>query len=419
MSKHDLTLSPDYVSDWTYLQAVRELFQNALDNQTIDPTNEMFFKYTNKNRNITDVKSLRKYLNEVNSLEGQLEVDTETVGLKSPASIQTLDFGTLIICNKTSVLQVESLLMGSSSKRNNKDTIGKHGEGYKVALLILLREGKEVTIYNYGKRQIWTTRNKKSRKYNGAIIPEVTINSKATWKTKPKYDLTIEIKGITPEEYMNIVNSNLHLQEKQACLQTSNNMGYVLTDPKFKGKMYVNGLFIAENKQFKYGYSIHPSFIDLDRDRRMVDTVNLAWVTSQLWRYVGQEKLVAKLLLDDVWDVKYVKERRDYNHATQENEIDDKIKTNLRSEFVTEHGDKAIPVSDNKELQRVSKASSSYKPTMVSTAVTAYISGDSALPSVPHISTKARLQTWFKATQSKLSDEEKDEFQAILSDLAE
>ena len=121
MSKHQLTISPTYVQDWTYIEAVRELFQNALDNQVVDKDNIMYFAYNEEAQE-------------------------------------------LIIGNKTSKLEVNSLLMGYSSKRDDEDTIGRHGEGYKVALMVLLREGKTVTIQNYGKKELWSSRLIKSRK---------------------------------------------------------------------------------------------------------------------------------------------------------------------------------------------------------------------------------------------------------------
>lgn len=103
MSKYELTISTGYVPSWTYVEAVRELFQNAIDNERINPDNKMLFEYK---------------------------------------------MGKLSICNKTSKLTLDSLLIGNSTKRDDERTIGEHGEGYKIAIMILLREGKNVTVYN-------------------------------------------------------------------------------------------------------------------------------------------------------------------------------------------------------------------------------------------------------------------------------
>jgi len=41
----DLSISPTYVPDWTYLDAIRELLQNAKDQQTLNADNQMQVVY--------------------------------------------------------------------------------------------------------------------------------------------------------------------------------------------------------------------------------------------------------------------------------------------------------------------------------------------------------------------------------------
>ena len=106
MQRFDLGMSLNYVSNWTAVEAIREIFQNALDAEVMDPVNKMSYSYDSENQ-------------------------------------------ILRICNKKGVLSTSSLLLGNSSKRDNKNTIGSHGEGYKVATIVLLREGLGLKIYNY------------------------------------------------------------------------------------------------------------------------------------------------------------------------------------------------------------------------------------------------------------------------------
>jgi hypothetical protein len=416
MPKYQLTMSPGYVQDWTYLEAVRELFQNALDNQIVDTENEMFFDYHDGVHDITKIEQLTEY---IKNTEAQLiSNDTETNGISNDVVTLSMD-GVLRIGNKSSILTLDTLLLGSSSKRDDENTVGKHGEGYKVALMVLLREGKQVTFYNYGARQVWKTRLVKSRRFNGALIPEIDIDKKFVWESVPSHNLIIEIKGITPVEYANIVNSNLNLQGDQEGYATENNMGRILTDPKYKGHMYVNGLFVCENKQFHYGYNIAPKYIKLDRDRKILDTIDLSFVTSKMWRYSGQEELVAKLLLNDMLDVKYIKDMRDYSITMKEADIDRKITENLKDQFIAVHGEKSIPVSDNKDLQRVSRSGTSLKPAMVSSGVSSYLKSSVEEYSVPHTSVKQRMKDWFKTVEHKLSAEEQDDFNVLLGDMGD
>lgn len=374
MSKFQLTLSTDYVPDWTCVEAVRELFQNALDNQTVNPENEMFWEY----------------------------LAAENI---------------LRIGNKTSVLTLDSLLLGFSTKRDDERTIGTHGEGYKIALMVLLREGKEVTIYNYGRGEVWRTRLVRSRKFNGVSVPEILVDRKYRWLRKPSHDLIIEIRGISEEEYQAIVESNLHLQGELEGYSTENNSGFILTDPKYQGKIFVNGLFICHNTNFRYGYDVNPKYIRLDRDRKLVDTIDLAFVTSRMWRYANQPKLVAQMLMADVLDVRYIKSLAYYRPYSDERQIDSDIQRELREEFKSSYGNNAVPVSDNYTLERVQRSKQDVRPVLVSKPVVEYLENDDEVASVEFVPVKTRLMEWYEGVESKLTEEEKDSFLAILEDL--
>ena len=374
LSKFQLTLSTDYVPDWTCVEAVRELFQNALDNQTVNPENEMFWEY----------------------------LAAENI---------------LRIGNKTSVLTLDSLLLGFSTKRDDERTIGTHGEGYKIALMVLLREGKEVTIYNYGRGEVWRTRLVRSRKFNGVSVPEILVDRKYRWLRKPSHDLIIEIRGISEEEYQAIVESNLHLQGKLEGYSTENNSGFILTDPRYQGKFFVNGLFICHNTNFWYGYDVNPKYIRLDRDRKLVDTIDLAFVTSRMWRYANQPKLVAQMLMADFLDVRYVKSLAYYRPYSDERQIDSDIQRELREEFKSSYGNNAVPVSDNYTLERVQRSKQDVRPVLVSKPVVEYLENDDEVASVEFVPVKTRLMEWYEGVESKLTEEEKDSFLAILEDL--
>ena len=67
----------------------------------------------------------------------------------------------------------------------------------------------------------------------------------------------------------------------QACMSfTSQNYGYILLEPKFKGKMYVEGLYIQSDDNFKYGYNFNSDVVDLDRDRKAINYYELRRLTA-------------------------------------------------------------------------------------------------------------------------------------------
>ena len=45
MRKYELSISADYVPEWGTTEAMREFFQNAIDEETRDSSNKMFFEY--------------------------------------------------------------------------------------------------------------------------------------------------------------------------------------------------------------------------------------------------------------------------------------------------------------------------------------------------------------------------------------
>ena len=260
MSKYELSLAPDYVPEWGVVEAVRELFQNAIDQQTTLPDNAMFFNYD--------------------------------------AEKQLLSVG-----NKNSALEVKTLLLGSTTKANDSKTIGQHGEGYKVATLVLTRLGKVVTFYNYGAREVWRPRFVKSRRY-GTQVLTFFVDKKYIWQSVPDNNLLIEIEGITPEEYAKIVESNLHLQDVGDVIETPR--GRILEDEKFKGKVFVNGLFVCKYEPYQYGYDFKPEYIKLDRDRKLVSDFDLQWLSSIMWAQSGAPEMVILLAKEGRADVHYV-----------------------------------------------------------------------------------------------------------------
>lgn len=52
MRKFELSISADYVPEWGVTEAVREFFQNSIDEETRDSSNKMFFDYDAINQTI-------------------------------------------------------------------------------------------------------------------------------------------------------------------------------------------------------------------------------------------------------------------------------------------------------------------------------------------------------------------------------
>lgn len=152
-NSYELTLTPNYVSDWNFNDALRELIQNGTDQEVLDPDNEFQIDYSPKEK-------------------------------------------VLRLKNRKSVLKINTLLLGRSSKANNEDTVGQFGEGYKIAALVLNRLGKTFTIYNNEKNEVWESRFKNSEKWLEKIL--------CFYVSKRKTDdngLCIEVGNVTQGEF--------------------------------------------------------------------------------------------------------------------------------------------------------------------------------------------------------------------------
>lgn len=371
MSKYELSLSKDYVPNWTIVDAVRELFQNALDQQTTTPNNEMFFSYNESEK-------------------------------------------TLYIGNKASVLSVDSLLLGKSSKRDQPDTIGQFGEGYKIATLVLSRSNKPVTFYNYGAKEVWKPRFVNSRRY-GCEILTFFVDKKFIWQKVPDNNLTITIENVTPEEYEEIVDSNLHCQEVEDV--TISEYGRILHDEKYKGRVFVNGLFVCNYNKYEEGYDFKPKHLKIDRDRKLADSFELEWLSSKMWSGVDSDKTV-ELVKKGSADVTHIASTASlYGNKNSFLSISNKV----FDSFKDEHGDDAIPVTSQEEYQQISSYAK-YTPVFVNTSYSSTIkASDKYIPPVlvkrNVVTSKELLEKWLKDHNKVLSKRAKSKLRKIIENV--
>jgi hypothetical protein len=365
MGKYELTIDSNYIPGWNIVDAVREFFQNAIDQAAVCKDNPWGYKY---------------------------DIWTNT----------------LSIWNKKSVLEAKTLLLGNTNKAEDDRTIGTHGEGYKVATLVALRCGKNITFYNYGKKEIWKPKMVNSRRFGAPILTFFT--EKFIWKQPPTDDLTITIEGITQDEWDAIVKTNLWLRgTKGKIIQTTK--GRILMDPEFTGEIYVNGLFVRTEAELNYGYDILPQYLKLDRDRKMVSSFDLQWFTSQMWGEV-KDDIVIEVVKSTTADARYLGSQLRYTNILQSTL--DKANEDFRDHF----GEKAIPVSSQTELSEVQDKYQDAKAVLVPESYKALIIKSDeyeikAQPKTP-LTLEDRLLMWIAPIRSKLTDSEYNRFLDII-----
>lgn len=284
--KYELPISLGYVESWGTREAIREILQNSID------ANEM------------------GYYKEINYDE-----NTET----------------LTITNRGAKLPISSLVLGGSSKREMENQIGHEGEGYKLALVVLLRKGYNVIILNSDKE--WVPSFEFSEKFNSKIL---TIHSKSIEDTNK---VSFIIKGITPTVYNDLYKYfpciDDDFGETVEC-----STGSILLDERFKGKMFVGGLYIQDDNNFSYGYNFNSDAVTLDRDRKAINYHDLRALTAE--SFVTAEnchpklfKAISNSVLDvrDITDVideasdKFLEEYRDMFYNEKELDEDTLVAT--------------------------------------------------------------------------------------------
>ena len=244
MNKYPLNLSPTYCDDWSVQDAIREIIQNCLDDKST-------FQY---------------------HMEGD-ELHLTSLGVQLP---------------------LKTLLLGNSTKANDSSAVGGFGEGYKIALLVLLREGYEVIIQNGSK--LWNPVFEYCDQYDSDMLyiyeDDIFGND----------DLTFIIKGLCEEDLEEVQNRCLYLKEDLGEVLEGSTGRIILGT---SGKLYVGGLYVSDTN-LHYSYDFNPDVLKLNRDRKAVNSWDLEYETSRLWNNVSTPETVADMVHRQCPDVRLV-----------------------------------------------------------------------------------------------------------------
>lgn len=278
MKKYPLSISPNYVSSWGLWEAIREILQNAYDQKDREP----------------DCKVEIDYVEEM-----------------------------LTITTSTGHLELNSLLLGQTDKKDS-GLRGQFGEGYKLALLVLVRLGYNVDILNGD--QIWTPLFEFNPDFQCDVLTIQVEDHDAP------SGVTFRISGIAKEDWTKIKSNQCPIQ----------NIDYVLEDEH--GRIYVGGLYVTTIEGMKCGYAFSPRTVKLDRDRGMLSSFDVQYATSAIWTRDQRGRLY-ELLNEDAPDVKYA----EYHPTTRSTDA-------VYHRYVTEYSADTVPVSTQREVEAVAKA---------------------------------------------------------------
>ena len=370
---YELTLTPNYVSDWTFNDAIRELIQNGTDQEVLDNENHFSIEYDRK-RQVLQLK------------------------------------------NSKSALKINTLLLGRSSKAGNDDTVGQFGEGYKIAALVLNRIGKTFTVLNNEKNEVWESRFKNSEKWLEKILA-FYISKRKTEDT----GLCIEVGNVSWSEYSDLSDVWIGMCDFDY-EKVETQYGEILTDEEFAGKVFVNGLFVDCNSDLQYGYNFKPKYINLERDRKTCDTWNVEDVTS---------KMIAEGMVSGGIPIEIVRRmvesnKDDVYHLEFNTYLGDvkKVQEMLVESFDEQNPQPySIPVSSQDEIKKVKAYGGN--PVVVPSKVASLLKNETAkrfeelvkIPCVTGMTLKDRFLRWYDAYSEKLSDVAKKELKSLIDEM--
>ena len=283
MEEIQLSLHKNYVSEWDVKYAIREIIQNIKDN----PSEEII----------------------------------------------NIDKGVLYLGNVDGKLDKKTLLLGNSSKLTN-DTIGKFGEGYKLALLVLLRSGITTTIFTND--EIWSCSFKKHY-----ILDEDVLTINISKNNTIVNGILFKIDGIN-EDYSieELLDSLLLSSQRYKKIYDGEDISiYENFENEDKGKIFVNGMFITKISNFEYCYDFKPDILEFGRDRNIVDEFEVCYATSKTWSEVQDSNRVIKSMKNNSPEIRFI-----HNWKS-------KIKSDIIDCLALEY-ENYIPVSYNDEIAR-------------------------------------------------------------------
>lgn len=301
MPKITLTISSKYLPTWGLFEGVRELIQNARDAEVEH----------NASMTVTQV-------NEVLRIE-----------------------------NEGSTLPLKALLLGETSKDGNNEMIGKFGEGLKLGILALVRAGHAVKIRNGS--DVWVPSLTHDERFGEEVLCFDIQGGR-----EPKNRVRFEIEGITKALWEEMKPKFLFLTPKAKDDRVQTHSGTLLLDPKFKGCIYVKGIFVQRDPSMNYGYDLRNA--EVDRDRKMIESWNLKYHTKNILNAAlsSRSDLFSQfdeLLSSPTTEVDNISDSDTYG-------IPDKAVEYVAAKFLEKHGPDAVPVqslSDSADVEHLGK----------------------------------------------------------------
>lgn len=215
-------ISMDYVSSWGYKEAIREIVQNFKDYGEYDYiVNDNFIEYANS---------------------------------YAPSDTNFLKIG--------------------FTKKDNPDAVGKHGEGIKMAMLVLHRLNLDITIEAYvGDKSFTLQPVTYEDDMLGTCFGIEYISSELCNPDDTLFIVRVQRAPEFDEMEDYFINDDTEVIFESDC-------GDIVDMPA--GNIYVGGIFVTNYTDVDRSYNIKGGHVDLGRDRNFPSTFDLEYHTGQI-----------------------------------------------------------------------------------------------------------------------------------------
>lgn len=292
-----LPIARGYVANWGIWEAIRELIQNALDQDTCS-----------------------------------VQYDWNVPGIT--------------VSSTGGKMEEQSLLLGATSKADDANARGKFGEGFKLAMLVLVRNGIDVDIRNG--RDVWEFTFDNHPEL-GVECLTVTIQENYYPSSWADDEVHFRLKGLSTDTLHEV--QDKYLVKEDLNVVASSGGSYAFESEQ--SCVYVGGLFVAvlskdSDREFRYSYNFEPHIVSLDRDRSFVSSFDISYEATRMYNDAGDFDLIVYLASEGFADVNdYVTIRSGSGYGEDTYKIDEKIAKDSLAAFYKKHGEKAFPIDKN------------------------------------------------------------------------
>lgn len=295
MSKIELSINVAYLQSWGAWEGIRELVQNGKDSEA--------------------------------EFGAMLDVSYHN--------------GTLRIENDGATMDRNVLLFGTSSKAGRSDMIGKFGEGLKLGTLALVRNGHPVKIRTGD--EVWTASIARSERYDADVLYFDCVGGREN-----KRRVRVEIGNVSLEVWNELRERFLFITRPKKDESVQTERGDLLLGDRFRGRIFVKGIFVQTDPRLQYGYNFKHA--EVDRDRKMISSWDQEYEASRIW---GDAVAARPDLIDPYFEL-MAKGDGDLKGAeVTASYIPRDVRAKVADRFKAQFGADVVPVGNLGESQEV------------------------------------------------------------------